>query len=379
MKIAFATIGDTRDIRRGSGTPHYLWQELLRQGHTVHLVGPLNVKTPMLTRLFKKISTISGKRYLSYRDPFMGRALGKEAKRALRGMDVDVVLTNDYCLAGYLQTEIPLVLYTDDNFPINYNENVHPWLAGLSNYSIHFCIQTTARGIGRADACFFASQFASDEARKYMRNRDFAVIPYGANIPDPGPRPARTVDAIRQKGNIDLLFIGKDWERKGGDLAVEITRLLNQRGLKAHLHVAGVDLSGSYSDSCVTFYGLLNKDDARENAMLDKLFSTCDILLVPSKAEGYGLVFVEAAAYGMPSLAYANTGVQTAVEHDVSGVLFNSSEDVESFVVRIQSWFSEPKTFESLSKTAREHFEKNGNWSRAVSRLMRAIEPLLGQ
>jgi glycosyltransferase involved in cell wall biosynthesis len=381
MKIAFATIGDTRDIRRGSGTPYYLWQELLRQGHTVHLVGPLQVETPFLTRFFKSMSNHLSKRYLSYRDPFMGRTLGQAAGRILNGLDVDLVLTNDYCLAGYTPTEKPIVLYSDSFFPRKYEENVHPWFAGLSGVSIHLCQQTTARGLKRADACFFASQFVADEAKKYITSnkRSFSVIPYGANIQDPGPCPARTVDAIRRKGRMDLLFVGKDWERKGGNIAVEITRLLIQQGNRAHLHVVGVDLSACYPDAFVSFYGLLNKDDASDYVQLDKLFSTCDVLLVPSKAEGYGLVFVEAAAYGMPCLAYSTSGTTTSVGVYGGGILLDLSQDESDFVSKIEHWFSVPAEYEELSRTARRQYVEEKNWSVAVSHLIVQIQSLLGE
>jgi glycosyltransferase involved in cell wall biosynthesis len=376
MKIAFVTIGDTRDIRRGSGTPYHLWKELERQGVTVHLVGPLDVDVPFPTRLFKFISKKLGKKYFSHRDPFMGKALGREAARLLANLDYDVLLTNDYCLAGYTPADKPVVLFTDDIFPLRYADNINSRLENLSGISVYFCQRTTAQGLKAASKCIFASQFAAEEARKYReaRGKFIDVVPYGANIPDPG-NASRNRD-IRQKQRLDLLFVGKDWERKGGDKSVSIARSLNQRGIRAHLHIVGVDLSAQYPQDYLTFYGLLNKDEPKDRARLDALFSTSDILLVPSKAEGYGLVFVEAAAYGLPSLAYRTTGVITAVQDGVSGVLLDLSEDESAFTNQIENWVKHPEEYDRMSKGARRHFEETGNWAVSVKKLLEQIQGL---
>ena len=46
-----------------------------------------------------------------------------------------------------------------------------------------------------------------------------------------------------------------------------------------------------------------------------------DILLLPSSIEGFGIAFVEAASYGLPSLAFDNTGVSTVVKMGKVGFL----------------------------------------------------------
>lgn len=380
IKIAFATIGDVRDVRRGSGTPYYLWQELKRQGCIVHLIGPLNIDTPLSTRFFKYVSAKSGKRYISYRDPFVGKVIARKVDQALTELDYEILLTNDYCIAGYTQSKKPVVLYTDSFFPHNYAENIHPWLANLSALGKYFCQKTTVQGLKHANLCVFASQYAAEEAEKYKvsKNKDIFVIPYGANIECLGIASTRTVDLILQKKRIDLLFVGKDWKGKGGDIAVKTARILNERGVAACLHVVGVDLSGSIRDSFVKFYGLLNKDSSSDRKQFEKLFSTCDVLIVPSKAEGYGLAFVEAAAYGMPSLAYRSTGVITAIQDGRSGILINLSEDETAFANQIEMWFKQPEVYENLSKGARQHYEHEANWTTAISRLLAEIRIYAG-
>src|SRR5205085_668194 len=68
------------------------------------------------------------------------------------------------------------------------------------------------------------------------------VVPFGANVEGFGSgEDGRAIIAGRRLDPIRLLFIGKDWERKRGNLAVAIATGLNQRGVRTHLHIVGSD------------------------------------------------------------------------------------------------------------------------------------------
>jgi len=182
-----------------------------------------------------------GEKYFSYRDPVAGNALGCKAEQLLRQIEYDVLLTNDYCIAGYTRADKPIILYTDAIFPHRYAENVHPWLDNLSAISVYFCQRTVRRGLSKSTRCFFASEYVMREAKKYAAPDagDYHVIPYGANIDAPSSFSPRTVEAIRKKGSLDLLFVGKDWEQKGGEIAVKTVQLLNERELSTCLPACG--------------------------------------------------------------------------------------------------------------------------------------------
>ena len=67
------------------------------------------------------------------------------------------------------------------------------------------------------------------------------VVPFGANIEcDRSLNDIKSIVSSRSKGECNLLFLGVDWKRKGGDLAVKIAEELNKQGLKTKLHVAGI-------------------------------------------------------------------------------------------------------------------------------------------
>jgi glycosyltransferase involved in cell wall biosynthesis len=54
---------------------------------------------------------------------------------------------------------------------------------------------------------------------------------------------------------------------------------------------------------------------------LDEFFSALDLFCLPSQLEGFGLVYVEAAMRGVPSVALNVGGVSDAVIHGRTGLL----------------------------------------------------------
>ncbi len=379
MKVAFVTPWyDARDIRRGSGTFYYMSREIERQGQEVHYVGPLEIEFPLGTKLFRYISKrILQKRYRSYQDPFVGRRIGQALMQALHGLDYEVLLTNDYAVAGYARTDRPIVLYTDAIFPRDYAQNVHPWLSKLSAVSVSFCQQVTRRGLRRADFCCFPTDWAVCEALQYreLDENRVAVIPFGANVDDPPAEIAagRNFASIKEKQAIDLLFVGKDWSLKGGDVAVDVMHALREKGMGATLHVVGAIPPYPVDSSSIKVYGLLDKTIARHREILDGLYAHCDVMVLPSKAEGYGVAYVEAAAYGMPSLGYKTTGVQTAVRQDQSGILLDPTKQASDFADVIYGWFREPGEYDRLVGGARKHYKETANWETAIFALFLEI------
>jgi len=377
MRIAYATYFDARDLNRGSGSTYYFCRALERAGHSVAYVGPIDVNFGFGARLSRALHRAVGYRYRSYADVLATRAVATALQARLHSVDHDVYLTNDYMLAGVADTRCPVVLYTDAAFPRRYGANAHPWLAGLSPYSVWSEQRVVARALGRVTNAAFASSYAAQEARGYGISADKVhVIPYGANLSSPpGPEVAasRSVSAIAHKGCVDLLFVGKHWELKGGAIAVEVVRQLNDTGTPARLHVVGCEPPGVVGASGVTAYGYLDKSCEPALQQLETLYMSCDFLLLPTLAEGFGTVFAEAAAFGLPSLSYQTTGVCTAVRNGETGILLPPGAGAGRFADVVSGILREPVRYRCLVEGARLHYEGEARWEVASMRLLEVM------
>jgi glycosyltransferase involved in cell wall biosynthesis len=382
MKIAFATLYDPRDVRRGSGSYYFMSREIERQGHDVSYVGPVDWTPPLLTRAMKKLADRMGRRFRSFQDLFAVKEIARAVTVSLRSIDYDVLLTNDYGIAAHAEsdTTVPTILYTDAIFPRQYRANVHPWLDNLFLPNVLSCQHITRVGLRKAALCCFPSQYAFDLASKYgVSYSKMRIIPFGANIETPLSSIAHKHSwaRIKKKGLLDILFVGSDWELKGGAIAVDVVRSLCADGIAARLHIVGVvPPSVSIDEEQVHIYGNLDKTVNAQRKLLHELYQQSDVFLLPTSAEGFGVVFAEAAAYGLPSLGFQTSGVTTAAKNGWSGVLIplDTSDPVQSFVEVIHSWCLNPHDYDSLVRGARQYFEETVNWQVAISRLFTEIE-----
>lgn len=384
LKIAFVSpYYDSRDIRRGSGTFFYMSRELERQGCELSYFGPVAFREPTVVRPLRAFAKrVQKGRYLTYLDPAVARALGKELSSQLGGSSFDVVLTNDPGVAAGLDVPFPIVYYSDVMLPASARASDLREMVAYRQvplWALRRYQKTMRRCLERSALAVFPAEWQVELARGYgVAPEKLHLVYFGANIPDPGPEVAeqRDFNLNAQQRKLNLLFVGKDWEGKGGSVAVEIATELNNRGIKSHLHIVGVDFSDRIKADFIHFYGLLNKDVQSERNQLEALYRSCDVLVVPSKAEGYGLVFVEAAAYGLPSLAYDTTGVKTSVKNRTSGILLNPEANPKDFSEVILDWFNNPCYYRNLSEGARQFYETNANWAVSVRKLIEVLKSI---
>ncbi len=89
------------------------------------------------------------------------------------------------------------------------------------------------------------------------------------------------------------------------------------------------------------------------------------LLVVPSYREGFGNVFMEAAAMGVPSVAYRVTGVIDAVVHGRTGLL-SAPREIPSLVEAIERYLSDENLRDLHGHQARartlEFFEQEIVW-----------------
>lgn len=187
-----------------------------------------------------------------------------------------------------------------------------------------------------------------------------AVLEYGSCVDTNGVRRQPKGDGI-----LRLLFMGVDWERKGGAIAVEATKILNQRGVKAILTVVGLKKipKECIDKEFVYFAGYLNKNISSQYERMKSILRSTDILLLPTKAECSGVVFCEAADYGTPVVTYDTGGVSSYVVNDLNGYRLPEGSSPEQFASKIQEIWQASGMLDRLSNGARKLSEEKLNWN----------------
>ena len=155
-----------------------------------------------------------------------------------------------------------------------------------------------------ADLCVASSGFtARTLAENGVDPARIRVVPYGVDLETltPGPRPPR--------GPFRVLFVGQMVHRKGLGYLLEAWRSLALPD--AELVLAG---RGGLDRALLSRHeGSFRLAGDVSPAGLRELYRGSDVLCVPSLAEGFGLVYLEAMACGTPVIGTVNTGAADVV------------------------------------------------------------------
>lgn len=368
MKVAFVAIGDPHDRSIWAGTPHYALREMSRRLPDLHVIDTRRIDAVLLglNRITRRIG------WDIAREPIFTRLYASLVQRALRHIDPDVVLSIGASnkLAD-TQSSWPIVHVSDALFETitSYYRKYHR----ISDRSRRLGNRLQQRLIDRCNAILLMSDWAKDSAEEFysVESGLISVVPIGANLDvDPG------VEILNsKKDKLRLLFVGIAWDRKGGPLLLEVFRHIRAVVQDAELHIAGCSPPEAQGLPGVLVHGYLKKADPAQRAVLERLYRDASIFAMLSLEEAFGLVYCEAAAYGLPAAALRTGGVSTIVKDERTGLLFDPNEDPRIIAKRIVDLWFAPHQYDAMRAAARHEFESRLNWSiwgDAVERELRA-------
>ncbi len=147
-------------------------------------------------------------------------------------------------------------------------------------------------------------------------------------------KPGLDVSGLRENLGIGasdkLIFsVGRLSRRKGFDQMVRAVARLRAEAMPVHYVIGGIGEDAGYLDALIAEHGVqdaVHRIGAVREADLPRWMNACDLLAMPNReingdTEGFGMVFVEAAACGKPTVAGNAGGTASAVLHEVTGLL----------------------------------------------------------
>lgn len=187
------------------------------------------------------------------------------------------------------------------------------------------------------------------------REQDVAVIPPGVDLQAFAP------------GNRDhelprILFVGGDFERKGGDLLLDVFR----KRLRRRAELVLVTRKPLPAEPGVEVH--LNV--AANSPQLRRLYAESDVFALPTRADAYSIVGMEALASGLPVIATRVGGIPDIVREGETGHLIEV-DDAAALGDALESLVANPSRRASMGAAAREDaarkFEARENARRLFS------------
>lgn len=363
MKVAYVTPYASGDVHAWSGSVYHVREALAGAGCEILPVDSLVEKGRVVGKV-KEVLTrkLTGKGYLRDRAPALLDGYAAQVAARCAELKPDVIFSPGTIPIAHLKAKAPVVFWTDAT------------LIGLTDYYAHFtnlCARSIREGremeqrtLSNCSLAIYTSEWA---ARSAVENYDVdpakvKVVPYGANVSAERDEAAvQSLVAGRSGETCELLFVGVDWERKGGPVALRAAELLKARGHKVRLHIVGVEPPEGMPDFVVR-HGFISKKTPEGAARLAKLFSQSHFLIVPSRAECFGLVFTEAGSFGLPSLAAITGGVPSVVTSGKNGMLFPLEDGGEGYADYMEKLMADRHAYEALALGSFAEFKARLNW-----------------
>lgn len=363
MRIAFLTRFNPYDGRSWSGILVHMVAALKRNCGDVTSLGPAGQILYFAGRVIRRgILLPMGKNVDYTHTVLLSKALAPTFRRRLAKAAFDVIFAPvARTEVAFLETDIPIVYYTDltaRQFR-DYARN----LRGLTDWAVEQTEQLERRAFAKAKHAVFASEWAARSAvQDYHVHEDaLSVVPMGANLDEiPSFEQVAASRASGPSRTCRLLFIGVDWERKGGSIALDAMCKLRERGINADLTVVGCSPPKSSAHPNVHVIPFLDKSVPSQRSLLNQLLLDSDFMIFPTRREAYGVVCCEANAFGLPVIASDGGGVP--VWNGENGILLPVEAGGEEYANEIQALIENPARCRALAYSGRRMYEERLNW-----------------
>lgn len=358
-KIAFLSSMPLEDKRNWSGTMFNLYQSLEKQGFNITWI-PLPQYSDGENKLFTFIKEVYQKtfnRTFNQHHFFLKSWFAsKRLQRKLKKENFDVLFVPTYATEiGFLNIKQPIVYLNDATFHqlINY----YPAFSGLGYLSKKITAALEKKGLQKANAIIFSSEWATQHARDFynINPKKIFTVKFGANLPIPEVLPLKNYSE-----KIKFLFLAVNWERKGGIIAYEAIKNLHKKGYNVELQIIGCN--PNIQESFVKIIPFLNKNNPDDLAQIQQHLQNSHFLFVPTRADCTPIAFCEAAGYGLPVISTDTGGVSATVEHKKTGVLLPLKASSADFAQNIQHYLDHPQEIEQLSKASLMKYKNELNW-----------------
>lgn len=209
----------------------------------------------------------------------------------------------------------------------------------------------------------------NDNVRKSLI-KDYGIIPekiikigYGSTL-------EKLPDEEKVYDGKTALFIGMDFERKGGFVLLEAFKKVRQAIAGARLVIVGpnkelininepgVELLGHVSD--------------REK--IEKLYKEASLFVMPSLMEPFGLVFLEAMAHKIPCIGTTVDAMPEIIEDGKTGFLV-APKNVEELAAKMILSLSNQKNLKEMGQAAFEKLQREFSWDFVGEKVDKALSP----
>ncbi|MCW3009975.1 MAG: rfaG [Solirubrobacterales bacterium] len=378
-RIALVSIGSAGDIGVWSGIPFHVKAALEAMGVEVVDVSPLHVPAAALRYRAFVLAKRFGRNYRYDLDAAVISAFGRQAEQAIRAARVDAVMATSVLPVSAMDVGVPVAVWCDAT--IDNLAETYPELARLPAHQLRNGRAAERRAMQAASVLAYASPWAAASATGSFGADPARILPapFGASLEPPAGFSATRAVAARDPSVCRLVWIGADWERKRGALCVQIARELMCRGVDVRLTLVGARPSGEALPAFAEHVGFVDKRTLRGRQQLSELLAGAHFVLLPSRAECFGIAIAEGNAHAVPCLAARVGGIPGAVIEGENGHLLAPDATAADYADRIVAWLRDPAAYGALAASSYATYEDRLNWTSSCTAILERLLPTVSR
>ena len=222
------------------------------------------------------------------------------------------------------------------------------------------------------------SNYTRELVKKLIQDKDQIKVIY------PGANDLRSIQAenfMTIEGDPVLLTLARLDKRKGHAKIIEVLKKLILKFPKINYFIAGEGSEKSNLqklasvhnlEKSVHFTGIVNDSQKKY------LFENVDLMIMPTldesdnrSIEGFGISYLEASFFGIPSLASNVGGTPEAVQHDKTGLIIS---DQEELYCALKKLLSNKEKLNQLGKNAKKRAIEEFTWEIVSNKYLSLIK-----
>ncbi|MBN1218882.1 MAG: glycosyltransferase family 4 protein [Anaerolineae bacterium] len=238
--------------------------------------------------------------------------------------------------------------------------------------------------LARVDGFIFNSQTTRTAVTALAGAEKESIVAYPAGDRlCPNLTLAQITARARQPGPLQILFIGNLIPRKGlHTLLAGLARLPRESW---QLEVAGsLTVNPAYAHSiqrqlaAAGLTGQVTLSGPLTDTQLAERLARCQLLVVPSSYEGFGIVYLEGMGFGLPAIATTAGAASEIINHGQNGFLI-PPDDPAALSRHIYELSQNRERLRQMSLAARQRYNLHPTWCQTTERIRQFLQEVTTQ
>ena len=165
IKVAYITREDPKDKNKWSGIPFNIHKCLKKAGFQVIRIGPITHHYEKILKIIEKVYRFFKIKYDPQRSIVLSQLLAKKILKEIQNREIDLILVHDCPLVSFLNSKIPLIVWTDLTFDL-YHKTYFLNFSKFHKNSIKNGNYLENLTLKKAKLIIYASDYAASSANK---------------------------------------------------------------------------------------------------------------------------------------------------------------------------------------------------------------------